>query len=202
MFTFHVTRLVTALALFGTTALVAVKPEPPAKATVALPAPPAKGGGFIFLGEFSNEAELNAHFDPNAEPRSPYRVQLWKDEEAGLVGHVFYPVQEADSPVARVNGAALDKGSGKISFQVRIWSGNSFPENQPQYAIHTFIGFLKGRTLRGTFSRQDESKKYPAVKENVTLKQVSADQQLAPEGIATLAQWEAEYSSLVTGRQP
>lgn len=40
------------------------------------------------------------------------------------------------------------------------------------------------------------------VKEQVTLKRVPLGKQLAPDGLKTLAQWEAEYSSLVTGRQP
>lgn len=119
--------------------------------TAAVSSVPAatQGAGFIFLGEFSNEAELNAHFDPNAEPRQPYRVQLWKDEKAGIVGHIFYPVQEADSPVARIQNTTLDKASEKISFQGRIWAGNSFPENKPAIRNPHLYWRLKGQCFAG-----------------------------------------------------
>jgi hypothetical protein len=177
----------------------AVQTSAPAMETVnSTPSMAAQESGFAFLGQFSNEAELNSHFDPGAEPRAPYRVQLWKDEKVGIVGHVFYPVQEADSPAARIRLATFDKASGKISFQARIWTGNSFPENQPQYAIHTFAGFLKGEMLQGTFSRQDEGMKYATVKEDVTLKRDPSDEQL--EHVTTLAKWESEYSRLVMER--
>jgi hypothetical protein len=185
------------LVLVGTMVLA----RPTTAAGSSVPAA-TQATGFILLGEFSNEAELNAHFDPKAEPRQPYHVQLWKDEKAGIVGHIFYPVQEADSPVARIQDTAFDKASGKISFQGRIWAGNSFPENKPQYEIHTFTGVLSGDTLRGTFSRQDEGVKRGPVKEKVTLKRVPSGKQLAPDGLKTLSQWESEYSRLVTGRQP
>lgn len=192
----------------GETPALASQPEtsitPPAAETAAPPAAPVAStaqmatpaSGFAFLGGFSDEDEKNASFDPEAEPRPPYRVELWEDEETGIVGHVYYPVLEADSPVARVQNATFDEASGKISFQARIWSGNSFPEDQPQYQIHGFTGVLEGGTLRGTFSRQDEDKRYAAVEEDVTLKQVSS----GPDGITTLAQWEAELSSLVMSR--
>jgi hypothetical protein len=176
----------------GQSSVPAVKAVNPASSVIA------QEQGFMFLGEFSNEAELNSHFDPKAEPRAPYRVQIWKDKKVGIVGHVFYPVQEADSPVARIKLATLDKANGNISFQARIWAGNSFPENQPQYTIHKFAGFLKDGMLQGTFSRQDEGMKYAAVKEDVTLKQDPADEQL--KNMATLAQWESKYSRLVMER--
>jgi hypothetical protein len=177
----------------------AAQTSAPAMAIVnSTPSVAAQKSGFAFLGEFSNEAELNSHFDPEAEPRAPYRVQLWKDEKVGIVGHVFYPVQEADSPAARIQLATFDKASGKISFQARISAGSSFPENQPQYAIHMFAGFLKDGMLQGTFSRQDEGMKYAAVKEDVILKRGPSDEQL--EHVATLAKWESEYSRLVIER--
>jgi hypothetical protein len=140
---------------------------------------------FSFLGGFSNQA----HFDLKHSRRT-YRVELWRDSVAGVVGHLYYPTEvELDTPRGCVERAKYDASTGALTFQARLWAGESEP-GVAVHDIHEFAGRLTASSLEGIFKRHDE-RRPGGQTERVELKREHVDAQR--EKFASLAAWR-EYN--------
>ncbi|HLN81033.1 MAG TPA: hypothetical protein VK392_07555, partial [Thermoanaerobaculia bacterium] len=133
---------------------------------------------FSFLGTFATQAD----FDPK-HFRMTYRVELWRDSVAGVVGHVYYPVEvELDTPRGCVERAKYEAPTGRLTFQARLPAGES-------HDIHEFAGRLTGSSLEGIFKRHDE-KGPGGVTERVELKKEHVDaERMKFMAFGSLAAW-------------
>lgn len=103
---------------------------------------------FSYLGTFTSAAT----FDPNAtQQEMAYSIALWRDPATGIVGHVDYPVMEADTPTGRIENARYDAVSGVLSFRALV---RAFGEGNE---VHEFSGRLGPDSVDGTFKRYSEN---------------------------------------------
>ncbi len=113
----------------------------------------AKEKQFTFVGGFSCDSANRA-----ADPSScMYSVELWRDPVAGIVGHVDYPVMEADTPAGLVEQVKYNSSNGTLSFQATLPLGGWDGVHQ-DHQILEFVGKLTVDTLKGTFTLRPEKK--------------------------------------------
>jgi len=101
---------------------------------------------FTFIGNFSGDTD-NCAIDSSF---CRYRVELWRDSIAGIVGRVGYPVMEADTPTGLIEHAKYNPSSGDLSFQAVLLGG--WDGVRQDHEVHEFVGKLTADTIKGTFT--------------------------------------------------
>lgn len=142
---------------------------------------------FTFVGGFSCDSANRA-----ADPSScMYSVELWRDPVAGIVGHVNYPVMEADTPAGLIEQVKYNSSDGTLSFQATLPLGGWDGVHQ-DHQILEFVGKLTADTLKGTFALRPERKGARGGTEMaVVLKKGNPD---SNSEYANITAWQQNYS--------
>jgi len=136
---------------------------------------------FTFLGTY----ESSWTFDPNAtQQEMAYGLELWRDPTVGIVGHLNYPVMEADTPAGRIDNVRYDATTGSISFRARVRALGERPNE-----VHEFTGKLNPDSIDGTFKRYVEDGALIQTQQVVLKKQ-----RLFENNFEDLVSWQERYS--------
>jgi hypothetical protein len=139
---------------------------------------------FTYLGTYTS----TSNFDPNAtQQERAYSITLWRDPVTGIVGHVDYPVMEADTPTGRIENARYDAATGAFSFRARVLAFDE--ENE----VHEFTGKLGPDSVDGTFKRYDEGGTLLQTQQ-VSLKKQPLDPEAYENTFENIVAWQQQYS--------